>query len=79
MKIYKQLRIEKIMTLELLAHKDKVIVRKGAISIGQDFNLQYDSYLRGEVVFTLGNTACVCIDGFPHVRNYSISDLIKTN
>ena len=67
------------MTLELLAHKDKVIVRKGAISIGQDFNLQYDSYLRGEVVFTLGNTACVCIDGFPHVRNYSISDLIKTN
>mgnify|MGYP001611822962 FL=1 len=67
------------MALELLEHKDKVIVRKGAISIGQDFNLQWDSYLMGEVVFTLGNTACVCVDGFPQVRNYSISDLIKTN
>ncbi len=67
------------MELELLTHQDKVIVRKGAISIGQDFNLQWDFYLKGEVVFTLGNTACLCIYGFPHVRNYSISDLIKTN
>ncbi|MBI2045130.1 hypothetical protein HYT23_03665 [Candidatus Pacearchaeota archaeon] len=65
------------MAPELLAHRDKVIIRKRAISIGQDFNLQYDSYLKGEVVFTYGNMTCVCVDGFPHVRSYSISDLIK--